>query len=121
MSYFGSSWPVFLCLTVALMGLAAFMTGRALADGWRPFWHAYFYCLLLGGADRFLVFALFGGELTSLPGYLLDSLVLFGVCSASYRITRVHRLVTQYPWLYERNGLFGFRSKVETAETQKSL
>ncbi len=111
MSYFGSSWPVFMGFTIGLMGFAAVMTGRALAEGWRPFWQAVFYCLLLALADRFLIFALFSGDLTSVPGYLLDAFVLFAICAASFRMTRTHRMVTQYPWLYEKTGLFSWRDR----------
>lgn len=114
MSYFGSSWPVFFGFTVVLMGFAALMTGRAMADGWRPFWHLIFYCLMMGAADRFLVFALFGGDLLSIRGFLFDSVVLFLISAVSFRITRTHRMITQYPWLYQRAGLLNWEERAET-------
>jgi hypothetical protein len=64
----GTSMPVFLGLTIVVIGFAAFMTGQALANTWKPVWHVVIYCLLLGLADRFLTFALFDGELLSVTG-----------------------------------------------------
>lgn len=58
----GSSPLVFLLFTVLLVGWTAFMTGHALASTWRPMAQAYPYGILLGLADRFFVFALFGGS-----------------------------------------------------------
>ena len=110
-SILGTSVGVFLGVTVALMGFAAFMTGQALANTWKPIWHAVVYAFLLGFADRFLTFALFEGELLSLSGYLVDTAVLVAVILLAYRITQVRKMVSQYPWLYERAGLFGWRQK----------
>ena len=31
--------------------------------------------------------------------------------SGECRITQARKMVTQYPWIYERNGLFGWRLK----------
>ncbi len=107
----GTALPVFFGVTVAVMGFAAFSLGRALAGGWKPIWHALAYCLLLGGADRFLIWGLFGGEGLSLSGYLVDTLVLIVISLVAYRLTRARRMVTQYPWLYERAGPFGWRDK----------
>jgi hypothetical protein len=110
-SILGTSVGVFLGVTVALMGFAAFMTGQALANTWKPIWHAVVYAILLGFADRFLTFALFEGELLSLSGYLVDTAVLVVIILLAYRITQVRKMVSQYPWLYERAGLFGWRQK----------
>ena len=38
---------VFLLLTVVLGGAAAWATGKAIAQTWRPFWHVPTYALLL--------------------------------------------------------------------------
>lgn len=107
----GVNWPVFIGITLILMGFAAYMTGQALANTWRPMWQAVPYALLLGGADRFLVWGLFEGDLFSLSGYLLDTLLLLGICLLAYRLNRAYRMVAQYPWLYERSGLFSWRRK----------
>jgi hypothetical protein len=102
---------VFGLFTVLLMGGAGFMTGQALAMTWRPVSQAFGYCLLLGAANRFLVFSLFGGPLLSLHGYILDTAVITAICLMAYRFTRAARMVRQYPWLYERSGLFGWRPR----------
>lgn len=106
-----SSPMVFGLFTVVLMGGAGFLTGQALATTWRPVSQAIGYSLLLGAANRFLVFALFGGPLLSLQGYLVDTIVIGAICLLGYRMTRAARMVRQYPWLYQRNGLFGWRSR----------
>ena len=102
---------IFLVMTVIFGGAAAFMTGRAVALIWRPFWQAVAYMLLLGLALRFLHYALFQAELLSLHYYLTDTLVLLLFTAAGYRLTRVRQMVTQYDWLYERSGLFGWRER----------
>jgi hypothetical protein len=105
------SIPVFLLVTVLFMGGCAFMTGQALAATWRPWRQAVPYALLLALADRFLVFALFGGGLLSLPGLLLDAAVLVSITLAAWRLTRARRMAAQYPWLYERTGLLSWRER----------
>jgi len=107
----GTSLGVFIGITVLLMGFASYMTGQALASTWRPMWQTVPYALLLGGADRFLVWGLFEGELFLLSGYLIDSLVLLAIAVLAYRLMQVHKMVTQYPWLYERSGLLGWRAR----------
>lgn len=105
------SWPVFIGVTVVFMGGCAFMAGQALATTWRPAWQALPYALALGLADRFLGFALFGGTLLSLPGYVIDAGVLVLITLAAYRLTLARRMTAQYPWLYRRHGLFGWISR----------
>ena len=106
-----SSPAVFGLFTVLLMGGAGFLTGQALAATWRPVSQALGYSLLLGAANRFLVFALFGGPLLSVQGYVLDTGIITAICLLGYRLTRATRMVRQYPWLYERRGLFGWRPR----------
>jgi hypothetical protein len=107
----GTSLGVFFGITVALMGFAAYMTGHALANTWKPIWHAAVYAALLGFGDRFLTFALFEGRLLSLTGYLIDTAVLTIIALVGYRLTQARKMVNQYPWLCERAGLFGWREK----------
>ena len=87
------------------------MTGQALANTWRPAWQMLPYGLMLGFADRFLVWGLFGGDGLSVSGYVIDTAYLIAVGFAAYRLTRARRMVTQYPWLYERAGPFGWKDK----------
>lgn len=107
----GTSLPVFIGLTMGVMGFASFVTGRALANTWRPAWQAVPYCLLIACADRFLTFGLFQGQLLLLSGYLIDFGVLLGLALLGYRLTQAHKMVAQYPWIYERRGPFGWREK----------
>jgi hypothetical protein len=107
----GTSVGVFVGVGVVLFGFGAFMTGQALAQTWRPMMQLVPYTLLLAVAARFFTFALFDGRLLSLSGFLATWVVLLLVCAASYRMTKARRMVVQYPWLYERAGLFAWRPK----------
>jgi len=107
----GTSLGVFIGLTVIIAGGAAIMTGRALADGWQPAWMVVAACFGLTIADRFLVYALFQGELLSLSGFVIDFLVLVALALLAWRITAVRKMVMQYPWRYERTSLFAYREK----------
>jgi len=93
------------------MWFAAYMTGQALANTWRPPWQVALYGAMLGLVDRFLVFALYDGALLSVGGYLIDAAILIAISWFAYRVTQVHRMVHQYPWLYERAGPFSWREK----------
>jgi hypothetical protein len=110
-SLLGTSFAVFIGLTVIITGGAAIMTGRALADGWKPAWMVVAACFGLGLADRFLVYALFEGELLSLSGFLIHFAVIAGLALLAWRITAVRKMATQYPWRYERTSLFAYRAK----------
>jgi hypothetical protein len=107
----GTSFAVFLGLTVIITGGAAIMTGRALADGWQPAWMVVAACFGLGLANRILVYALFQGELLSLSGFLVNFVVILALALLAWRITAVRKMVTQYPWRYERTSLFAYREK----------
>jgi hypothetical protein len=100
-----------LFVTGILGGAAAWATGRALAETWRSFWQLAAYVLLLGGAVRFVHFALFDGDLLSVPSYLADMLYLMLVGGLSWRMTYARRMVTQYRWLYERTGPLTWRER----------
>ena len=107
----GTSLGVFIGLTLIISGGAAMMTGRALADGWQPAWLVVAACVGLGIADRFLIYALFHGELLSLSGFVIHFLVLVALALLAWRITAVRKMVMQYPWRYERTSLFAYREK----------
>jgi hypothetical protein len=107
----GTSIGVFVGLTVIIAGGAAIMTGRALADGWKPVWQVVSACFGLALADRFLVYALFGGDLLSLSGFLIDFAVLTALALLAHRVTLVRKVVSQYPWRYERVSLFNYRER----------
>jgi len=112
MSMLSGFHPVlFLILTVAIMGSAGWLTGQAVAAAWRPLWQAIAGCVALGLVDRFLVFALFKGDLLSVGGLLLDTAVIAAIGLAGWRVTLVRKMVTQYPWLYRRAGPFAWRQR----------
>ncbi len=70
-------------------------------------------CFGLGLADRFLVYALFEGELLEPPAFVIDFVVITALALLAWRITAVRKMVSQYPWRYERASLFAYREKPE--------
>jgi hypothetical protein len=102
-------WVVCILFTIGFMGGAAMLAGKALAANWKPAWQIAAYGVLLGAADRFLIYGLFGGELLSLTGFLFDTLLIEACGLCAWRITQASRMVAQYPWLYERVGPFCWR------------
>ena len=116
------SYAAFFIVTVILGGGAAFLTGRALARGWKSFGRLVFYILLLGLAVRFLHWGLFldatyeswrnmQGSLLSLHYYLVDTAVLLAAAALGYRLQRAKQMATQYGWLYERTGPLSWRKR----------
>ena len=67
------------------------------------------------GADFEANGALFGGQLLSLTGYIIHTAILTVICLAAYRMTQARKMVKQYPWLYERSGLFSWRERSSAA------
>ena len=101
--------PLLEGIAVALGAAAAWFTGQAIAEAWRPVWQVLPSGILLVLADRFLDYALFGGNLLS----RVDALVTLGIvlilAITGYRLRRVSKMVSQYPWLYRRAGPFVWR------------
>ena len=60
---------------------------------------------------QFLVYGLFDGDGTIISGFMIVWAYLSGVFLFAYRLTQARKMVTQYPWLYERQGLFGWRQR----------
>ena len=111
----GTSWQVFIGITMVLMGFTSWMAGQALARTWRPIWQVFPSCLLLGLADRFLTWGLFEPDRSAvlwlISGYLIDTAVLMVYALLAYRLTKVRKMVNQYPWIYEQAGPFAWREK----------
>ena len=51
---------IFLLVTVAMGGSAAWLAGRTIAASWRPWWHVVAFMLILALAVRFIHFSVFG-------------------------------------------------------------
>lgn len=107
--YAGESLIDVILVTAALGGGAAWLSGRAIARAWRPQWQVAPAALLLGAAARFIQFALFQGELLSVPSYGCDTTIFFIVGLIAWRATRTTQMVRQYPWLYGRAGPLRWR------------
>jgi hypothetical protein len=107
----GTSLPVFIGVTLVLMCGCAILMGRALAASWRPARHALPYGLLLAAADRFLIYVLFDGDITSVGGAIVDTYCILFSALITYRLTLASQMVRQYPWLYERVLLLGWRAR----------
>jgi hypothetical protein len=110
MALVGTDWVTFIAVTLILSGGAAYMTGLAMANRWRPTWMVVGYGLLLGCADRFAVYALANGDVFLISGYVIDTAILMVIAMLSYRMAKARNMVDQYPWIYERVGLFGWRN-----------
>lgn len=91
----------FLLVTVVLGGGAAWLAGRAIAQTWRPWWQGMLYMFILGGAVRFIHYALFEGTLSP-SGYALDTVVALGFAAAGFRATRARQMARQYGFLRDR-------------------
>jgi hypothetical protein len=102
--FYDDGFWVFLVLTVIIGGAGAFLAGRGLALGWKPYWRVFFYMALLAAAVRFFHFALFDGTLLSLHYYLVTYAILVGAALLGYRWMRTTQMVTQYRWLYRRTS-----------------
>jgi hypothetical protein len=98
-------------VTGVIGGGAAILAGRAIASSWRPYWYVVAYMLLLGAGVHFLHFALFAGDILSLPSYLADAGFVVAVASLSFRMTRARQMARQYPWLYQQTGPFSWRER----------
>lgn len=101
----------FLLLIVLLGGAGAVATGRAIAKTWRPYPIVPLAMVPLAAALRFLNYALFGGELLSVPGFLIALLVTVTASAYGYRSRRAQQMATQYSWLYARSGRLGWTAK----------
>ena len=102
---------VFLVLTVIIGGGAAFLSGKSLAQSWKPFWRVYLYMALLAAAIRFFHYALFDGALLSVYYYLVTYAVLLAAACLGFRMMRTTQMVTQYRWLYERTSPLTWRER----------
>lgn len=101
--------PLLAGIAAGLGAAAAWLTGRAIAESWRPVWQVLPSTLLLALADRFLDYALFGGSLLSGPAAIVTLSIVLILALCGYRLRQVGKMVSQYPWLYRRAGPFFWR------------
>jgi branched-chain amino acid transport system ATP-binding protein len=100
-----------------------FVTGQALAQSWRPLWQVALYGVLLSLGARLSMLVLFSRHLRGPAEELLElailAIVIAGCTAVAFHLTRARTMVTQYPWLYERHGLFGWREKAHGGDAGK--
>jgi small-conductance mechanosensitive channel len=113
---FGTDFTVWFGVVLVMCGCAHLM-GRALAQSWRPARAAIPYALLLGVADRLLIYALFGGDLFSVTGAIIDTYLILMTAVVTYHVTLAAQMVRQYPWLYERHMFVGWRERKMAFDT----
>jgi hypothetical protein len=106
-----SGWIQFVVFTLILGCGAAFLAGRALASGWESLGLLVFYMVLFTFGLRFLDYALFESNMFSLKYYVTHGLLVLAAALLGYRLKRVSQMITQYPWLYEKSGAFGWKNK----------
>lgn len=110
-AWLGDTLDVVLLFNLVLAGPASFAAGHGVAITWRPLWQLVLYTALISMGLRFFDYALAGGELWSIGGFLLGWVVQFGIAVFAYRLTRARQMVRQYPWLYQRKGLLGWEER----------
>ena len=110
--YEEGSFGVFLLVTVLFGGGAAALSGRAIAETWRPQWQVAGYSFILGVAVRFFHFSLFGGTLLSAHYYLVDSAVCITFGFLGFQAARAAQMVTQYRWINEPQGRLRWRRRL---------
>jgi NO-binding membrane sensor protein with MHYT domain len=97
--YEESYFLTFILISVVLGGGAGWLTGRAIAHTWRPWWKVVLATLLLGLGVRFIHFALFDATFLSLHYYTVDTLIALVFALAGYRVTRSQQMAQQYGFL----------------------
>jgi hypothetical protein len=110
----GATFGEFFGVTIVLFGGAAFLMGQAVAQTWRPAWQIVPYSLLLALTNRFFSYALFDGDLTAPGIFLLDWAAIAALAGIGFRLTQARAMTRQYPWLYEPDGVFGWRERASS-------
>jgi hypothetical protein len=87
---------VFLLVSIVMGCSTAYVSGKAIAETWRPAWHAIVYALIVGLAVRFIHFALFEEVLLSLRNYIVDCAALIATTVVGYQWTRKRQMEQQY-------------------------
>ena len=119
MYFWEDSLSEFIGVTGILGGGAAWLTGRATALTWSPYWKLFLYVVLLTIALRFIHYSLFGGTFFLPPVAFwrafefatVDFIILLIAATLGRRITRAGQMARQYGFLYEPTGRFGWRER----------
>ena len=90
---------IFLLVTVLLGGGGAFISGKSIAETWRPLWQVPVYMILLALGVRFMHFALFEEIFVSLGNFIVDYCVLLCLALTGYRLARARQMADQYDGL----------------------
>lgn len=109
--YEEDSIGTFLFVTLLMGGAGSWLTGRAVAQTWRPAWQIVPYILILGAAIRFVHFSVFGGTLLSPQYYAVDTVLCMGFAILGFRRARVRQMVMQYGWINELQGPLRWRRR----------
>jgi hypothetical protein len=112
-----SIWQ-FLFITLILGGWAAWMTGRACAQTWRPYLTLVVYLLALGHGGSFHPSCAVRGNdvLVALLHRRHIILMVIGG-TLGYRYTRTNQMVSQYHWLYDKVSPSQLESQVRLRST----
>jgi len=105
------NFGVFFLVTVFLGGGAAWLTGRAAAETWRPLWQVLAYAMILAFAVRFIHFSLFDGTLLSLHFYAIDAAICMAAGMIGFRLARRAQMIEQYSWINETSGPWRWRRR----------
>jgi hypothetical protein len=98
-------------VTLAFGSAGAWLTGRAFARVWRPWWVAALWMVPLAGAVRFFQVALFRGTWAAAGDAAVVLAVLVLAAAAGHRRTRARQMTSRYGWLYRPAGPLGWRSR----------
>ena len=122
-----TSFGVFLVLLCCLGGGAAWMTGRACANTWRPLYVLFWFVFLLSLAIRFLTFALFDGTLLSVHYLVVDYLILLaiglagcGYCRHRLQVRRASHMYLADTAAHSRHGYYDPTTYIEVCENTSS-
>jgi hypothetical protein len=105
----GNSYGVFLGVTLFWMCGCAVVIGASIARKWLPARHVLPFGLALGVLDRAIAHTLFQSDLFSPGGLLIDTYCILLAGLLAWRYTLAIQLVRQYPWMYRRSLILGWR------------
>jgi len=94
--YEEQSLATFLFVTFVLGGAAAFLSGRAIARIWQPWWMTVPAAFAVGIGVRFIHFALFDAAFAVLRFFAVDTLIVFAFALAGYWVARERQMTRQY-------------------------